>query len=179
MSEIIETTRRWVQAVVVGLNLCPFARAPLQQGLVQFIESTAIDEESLLLDLRDALIQLNQTEKAQIETIVIVHPFVLADFAQYNQFLDLADALIDELDLGGVIQIASFHPNYQFAGTQETDAENYSNRSPFPMLHLLREESVSTALDAGADSEAIVQRNIDTLRGLGTEKLQALNNGLT
>jgi uncharacterized protein len=105
---------------------------------------------------------------------VLIHPHVLTDFAQYNQFLDLADSLIDELDLAGEIQIASFHPEYQFAGTQASDPENYSNRSPYPMLHLLREASVSQALEQGADSSAIVQRNIDTLRGLGIAEIKKL-----
>jgi uncharacterized protein len=174
LNSVIETTRQWIQSVVVGLNLCPFARQPLQAGLVHFIEASALDEAGLMLELRTALLELHTSDRSAIETTVLIHPHVLNDFAQYNQFLDLADALIDELDLVGEIQIASFHPGYQFAGTLIADPENYSNRSPYPMLHLLREAAISQALDQGADSSAIVQRNIDTLRGLGVAELKKL-----
>jgi uncharacterized protein len=174
LNSVIETTRQWIQSIVVGLNLCPFARQPLQAGLVHFIEAAALDEAGLMLELRSALLALHASDRSAIETTVLIHPHVLTDFAQYNQFLDLADSLIDELDLVGEIQIASFHPDYQFAGTLINDPENYSNRSPYPMLHLLREASISQALDQGADSSAIVQRNIDTLRGLGVAELKKL-----
>jgi uncharacterized protein len=174
MNLVVEETRHWIDTIVVGLNLCPFARAPLQAGTVQFIFTDATDEEGLLLSLRDALLALHAAARSSVETTVLIHPWVLADFTEYNQFLDLADALIDELDLQGEIQIASFHPNYQFAGTQANDPENYSNRSPYPMLHLLREQSISAVLDAGVDAAAITQRNIQTLQQLGVEQLTTL-----
>ncbi len=160
--------------MVIGLNLCPFAGQPLKAGLVHFVNSNAVDEESLMLALRDALLELAGAPRTLMETTVLIHPHVLTDFAQYNQFLDLADSLVDELDLAGEIQIASFHPDYQFAGTQADDPENFSNRSPYPMLHLLREASITQAIEAGADSDAIVTRNMATLRGLGLEQLKKL-----
>jgi uncharacterized protein len=174
MNSVIDTTRQWIEAVVIGLNLCPFAGQPLNAGLVHFIESEAVDEESLMLALREALLALATAPRNQIETTVLIHPHVLTDFMHYNQFLDLADSLIDELDLTGEIQIASFHPDYQFAGTAEEDPENFSNRSPYPMLHLLREASITQVIDAGADSQAIVTRNMATLRGLGLAQLKKL-----
>lgn len=168
----MEETRHWVETVVVGLNLCPFAARELRSGGLHIRVSAATTGEQLLMDLQEAL---HATEIDQsVETTLLVHPRVLQDFQDYNQFLDHADALLGEMGLEGVYQIASFHPAYQFADTAPGDARNYSNRSPYPMLHLLAEASVQRAIDTYPDCEGIPRRNQQVLEGLGTEALQAL-----
>lgn len=169
---IIESVERWLQSVVVGLNLCPFAAVPLARGAVRFVVAEGDTVESLLHCL-NAELNLLQREP-QIETTLLIHPRVLVDFMDYNQFLNLADNLLAECAYEGVFQIASFHPDYQFAGTAPDDAENYSNRSPYPMLHLLREESVERAVAAHADPENIPVRNIRQLNEVGVARLRAM-----
>jgi uncharacterized protein len=162
-------TLAWVARVVVGLNLCPFAKAPLLKGQIRCVVSEARSTQTLLGVLRDELETLAEANPAQIETSLIVHPHVLIDFAEFNDFLDEADQLLDAMDLAGVIQVASFHPQYQFAGTEEGDMGNASNRSPYPTLHLLREESVERAVDAFPEADKIYEANIRTLEALGPE----------
>ena len=170
--QIIESTRCWVSSVVVDLNLCPFARRTLVKELIQFKVTNAGTEEALLMALQDELTFL--FGNSDVETTLLIHPGVLQDFMDYNQFLDLADQLLVSMSLEGIFQIASFHPDYQFGGTQQEDPENYSNRSPYPMLHILREASVSAALESYPDPENIPEDNISRLNQLGTTHMQSL-----
>ena len=169
---IIAQTRRWIERVVVELNLCPFARRELERDGLRFAVVHVEGEDELLQALERELRHL--VHEPTIETTLLIHPAALLDFRDYNQFLDRCDQQLRELDLEGVLQIASFHPQYQFAGTQPDAAENYSNRSPYPMLHLLREESLSRAVDAHPNAEAIPAQNIATLERLGARELQRL-----
>ncbi|MEN1942162.1 DUF1415 domain-containing protein [Luteimonas sp. MJ246] len=163
----LEDTRRWLERAVIGLNLCPFAKAVVNKGQVRMVLSEARDEAALLEELGAELLRLRDTPAADIDTTLIVHPQVLGDFLDYNDFLESADALVSELDLEGVLQVASFHPQYQFADSQPDDIANYTNRSPWPTLHLLREDSVSRAVEAFPDPDEIVERNVETLQKLG------------
>ena len=163
----IAATRRWVERAVIGLNLCPFAKAVYVKQQVRFVLSDASTPEALLEELAEELILLRDADPEQVDTTLIVHPDVLIDFLDYNDFLDNADAAVEALDLQGVIQVASFHPDYQFAGTMPDDISNYTNRSPYPTLHLLREDSIDRAVEAFPDAEVIVERNVKTLDALG------------
>jgi hypothetical protein len=167
---IKNVVRTWVEDFVVAEQLCPFARQPLASGRVRFAVSAAESEEALLAALTEELQRL--LESAEIETTLLIHPCVLNDFPNYNQFLDDADELLGRLDLEGVFQVASFHPDYQFAGTNADDAENYSNRSPYPLLHLLREENIEAAVKAHPDIDAVPERNIQHLGRIGAAELQ-------
>lgn len=169
---VIAATRHWVETVVVGLNLCPFAQRELQRDTVRFAVTAATTERALLEALADELARL-ETDPG-VETTLLIHPQVLDDFIDYNDFLDDADTLLANAGLDGIYQIASFHPRYQFADTEPDDPENYTNRSPFPLLHLLRESSVARAVDTYADVEGIPERNVDTMRGLDAVTLLAL-----
>ena len=165
----IAETRRWLERAVIGLNLCPFAKAVYVKQQVRFVLSDASTPEALLEQLAEELLLLRDTPAGEIDTTLIVHPDVLRDFLDYNDFLDNADAAVEALDLEGVLQVASFHPAYQFAGTAPDDIGNYSNRSPYPTLHLLREDSVSRAVEAFPEADSIVDRNLETLDRLGLE----------
>lgn len=171
-SEMIAATRRWVEQVVVGFNLCPFAKRELVKDRVRFVVSHSVHEEALLAELEREIELMNAD--SSIETTLLIHPQVLQDFFRYNDFLQHADDLLLKLDLEGVYQIASFHPDYQFGGTRPADAENYTNRSPYPMLHLLREDSLSRAIDSYPDVDLIPDRNIDCMNQQGAEKMNAL-----
>ena len=173
----IADTRRWLERAVIGLNLCPFAKAVVAKDQVRFVLSDATQPAQLLETLGEELVRLRDTDPAELDTTLIVHPQVLADFLDYNDFLDEADALVVELDLEGVLQVASFHPRYQFAGTDEDAVENFTNRSPWPTLHLLREDSVSRAVAAYPDPDVIVERNVETLQKLGAEGWRKLLDG--
>ncbi|WP_418317568.1 DUF1415 domain-containing protein [Piscinibacter sakaiensis] len=165
--QVIEATQQWLDKAVIGLNLCPFAGAVRRSGSIRFVCSGAGDEADLLAELQAELQLLAKADPADIETTLLIHPGVLADFFDYNDFLGIADACIESLGLDGEIQIASFHPDYRFDGSEPDDIDNYSNRSPYPMLHLLREASVERALRGVADPDEIYRRNIKTLRRLG------------
>lgn len=173
----IEATRRWVERAVVGLNLCPFARAPFVQETIRYAVSHARDADTLLDDLCSELQSLAAADPADCETTLLIHPQVFGDFLDFNDFLDVADAAVETLRLDGVLQVASFHPHYQFAGSAPDDIGNLSNRSPYPTLHLLREASVERAMEAMSDTDAIYRRNIDSLHRLGLAGWQALWNG--
>lgn len=173
----VDATKHWVERAVVGLNLCPFARAPFIQGRIRYAVSHARDTDALLDDLCGELQSLAAADAAECETTLLIHPHVLGDFLDYNDFLDVADAAVETLRLDGVLQVASFHPQYQFADTAAEDVENASNRSPFPTLHLLREASVERAAEAMSDPDEIYRRNIDTLRRLGREGWEKLGVG--
>jgi len=162
----IEQTQAWLDRAVIGLNLCPFAKAVQARGQIRWVLSTATTPEALLQDLVHELQILAAADPEAVDTTLIVHPQVLTDFLDYNDFLDVADAALEELGLDGTLQIASFHPHYQFAGTEPDDAGNLSNRSPYPTLHLLREASVERAVSAFPEAESIYERNIETLRSL-------------
>ncbi|QBB72071.1 DUF1415 domain-containing protein [Pseudolysobacter antarcticus] len=171
---VVAVTQRWLQRIVIGLNLCPFARAVHARNQIRYIVSSADSPDLLLADLSSALRELQASDSDQIDTVLLIHPHVLQDFFDYNQFLEQTDAALDELDLQGEIQIASFHPLYQFADTAPDDIENCTNRSPYPMLHLLRERSVERAVAAYPDTAKIFECNIETLRSLGHAGWQRL-----
>ena len=156
----------------MDLNLCPFAKRELARNRVRFVVTQATNEEQLLIALETELELLNGD--AEIETTLLIHPGVLQDFYDYNQFLNFSDSLLAVMGLEGVYQVASFHPDYQFGGTEPDDAENYTNRSPCPMLHLIREESLERAIDEYPDVDEIPARNVQLVNSLGTEKLQVL-----
>lgn len=171
---VIEATRRWLETVVIGLNLCPFAAVPWRQGRIRFRVSEANSEQQLALDLAEELIALQAADPADCETSLLIHPRVLGDFLDYNDFLDIADRLLEELELDGTLQIASFHPDYRFADSAPDDPANCTNRSPYPMLHLLREASIEAATARLPDPESIFERNIKTLQELGMDGWKAL-----
>ncbi len=167
--QIIALTRSWVEQVVIGLNLCPFAKTVHIKNQITYTLSYARDEIALAADLKNALMGLTDTSAEIVDTALLIHPWALVDFFDYNNFLDIADEILDDLDLTGVLQIASFHPDYQFAGTVADDVTNCTNRSPFPMLHLLRESSLDKAIAALPDANLIVERNLETMTNLGHE----------
>ena len=162
-------TRRWLERAVIGLNLCPFAKAVHAKGQVRYVLSDADTPADLLAQLGEELVLLRDTPADLIDTTLLVHPQVLTDFMDYNDFLDDADALVEELGLEGVLQVASFHPQYQFADTLPDDAQNLTNRSPYPTLHLLREDSVARAVAAYPEPDSIIERNIATVTELGLQ----------
>jgi uncharacterized protein len=165
----IEQTQAWLEKAVIGLNLCPFAKAVHTKNQIRWVCSAAQTPEDLLRELTHEMQVLASADPAAIDTTLLIHPQVLNDFLDYNDFLELADAALEELELDGVLQIAGFHPQFQFEGTQADDISNYSNRSPFPTLHLLREDSVEKAVAAFAQAEAIFEKNIETLENLGLD----------
>lgn len=171
---VIARTRCWIERVVVALNLCPFARKPFIDEKVRYVVSEAEQTAVLLEDLHKELEFLRKTGAEEVETTVLILPYVLRDFLDYNDFLGLVEILIDEEGYEGEFQVASFHPDYQFGGTQTDDAENYTNRSPYPVLHLIREASVEKAVAAYPHPEAIPERNIHTMEKLGPEKMRAI-----
>jgi len=165
----IAETRAWVRRAVIGLNLCPFARAVDVKDQIRYVFSDATDAETLLATLVVELQRLADTDPEVVDTTMVIHPRVFADFEDFNDFLELADAAVEDLDLDGVLQVASFHPQFQFADTGPDDITNATNRSPYPTLHLLREESVDRAVAAFPEAEAIFERNMDTLEKLGPQ----------
>ena len=166
---VIAQTRAWVDRAVIGLNLCPFAKAPQIKGLVRYVVSHATDPAALLADLIAELERLAESPAEKLETTLLIHPQVLTDFADYNDFIEVAEDTVAELDLEGVLQVASFHPQYQFADTASDDVGNATNRSPFPTLHLIREDSIDRAVQAFPEADLIYQTNIATLERLGAE----------
>jgi len=171
-SEVVNATRKWVEDVVVGYNLCPFAKRELVKDRVRFVVTEAKTEDELVQALH-AELQLLE-DQPDVETTLLIHPGVLQNFYAYNEFLDTADALLEYLELEGIYQIASFHPDYQFADTEADAAENYTNRSPYPMLHILREASLESAIDSYPDVDGIPDRNIELMNREGADKLQSL-----
>ena len=165
--EIVVATRRWLERAVIGLNLCPFAKAVHVKRQIRYAVTAAANADTLLAELEHELDMLRQTDAAQIDTTLLIHPQVMTDFIDYHFFLGEADALLGRMELDGVIQIASFHPHYQFADSHSDDIANYTNRSPWPTLHLLREASIDRAVAAFPDAREIYEHNIETLRRLG------------
>ena len=166
--------RRWLERAVIGLNLCPFAKAVYAKDQVRIVVSDATTERALLEQLGEEMALLRDTPAEEIDTALLVHPQVLGDFLDYNDFLDDADALVEAMALDGVLQVASFHPDYQFAGTEPDDAENLTNRAPYPILHLLREDSVDRAVAAYPEPDSIIERNVATMCELGSEGFRKL-----
>ncbi|WP_133651178.1 DUF1415 domain-containing protein [Paraburkholderia flava] len=164
---ILSETRHWLTRAVIGLNLCPFAKAVHVKQQIRYAISEATDMEGVLTDLEAELRALVDADPATIDTTLLIVPHALADFADYNDCLFFADRLLKQLRLEGELQIASFHPQYQFEGNEPDDIENYTNRAPWPILHLLREASIERAVDAFPDAADIYERNIETLRRLG------------
>lgn len=165
----VDAVRRWIEEVVVGLELCPFAARPLHAGRVRFAQCTAADPDAVVGALDAELTRLDADPA--IDTTVLVLTEALPDFDDYNDFLDIADALLEARGLVGTIQIASFHPDYRFADVAADDASHYSNRSPLPLLHLLREDDVGRAVAAHDDPDGIPERNVARLRALGARAL--------
>ncbi|HVE40812.1 MAG TPA: DUF1415 domain-containing protein [Planctomycetota bacterium] len=164
--QAVEATRTWLEKDVIGLNLCPFAQAVHVAGRIRYVVSDAETAKALRGDLLEELLFLKAADPEQVDTTLLIHPRVLNDFYEFNDFLDIADDVLKDLGLRGDIQIASFHPHYQFAETEPDDVSNRTNRSPYPTLHLLREASVEKALENYPDADEIPQRNIETMRRL-------------
>jgi len=172
-STLAETSvRSWLSNFVVHFNLCPFAQRELQHDSIRFTVCMADNEHELLAALDSEILRLDSDP--EIETTLLIHPKTLLDFADFNEFLGIAEQHLFELGKEGVYQIASFHPLYQFAGTDIDDAENFTNRAPHPVLHLLREASLSNAIDSYPDTALIPERNIELMEKLGNEKLVQL-----
>ena len=175
--QIIAATERWLERAVIGLNLCPFAKAVHVKKQIRYVVSNATTPEQLLETLMDELQRLSDTAPEQIDTTLLIHPWVLTDFLDYNEFLDVADAAVDDMLLDGELQVASFHPDYQFADTDINDIGNFTNRAPYPILHLLREESIERAVEAFPEASEIFDKNIATMEALGHEGWDKLDVG--
>lgn len=171
---MIARFRCWIERVVIGLNLCPFARKPYEGDRVRYVVSDAGEPELLLADLERELEQLREADAGKTETILLIHPHVLQDFLNYNEFLGVVEDFLGQGGYGGEFQVASFHPDYRFAGTEPDAAENYTNRSPYPALHILREAGIEQALAGFADPDQIPERNIRTMEKLGAEQMRAI-----
>lgn len=167
--EVEAAMRRWLERAVIGLNLCPFAKAVYTRDQVRIVVSDADNIDDLREELGEEMLRLRDTPVDEIDTTMLVLPHVLGDFLDYNDFLDEADGLLEALELDGVLQVASFHPDYQFAGTEFDDAGNNTNRAPYPVLHLLREDSIDRAVAAYPEPDAIIDRNIRTMETLGND----------
>ena len=165
--QVLEQTRHWLEKAVIGLNLCPFAKAVYVKNQVRLVVSHARHADDLLEELDRELDLLVATPVEEIETTLLIHPTLFENFLDFNDFLEIAEGVVDEHELEGVVQLASFHPQFQFDGTEPDDISNYTNRAPFAMLHLLREESVEKAVEAFPQAEAIYAQNIATLEKLG------------
>ena len=176
---VIAATRVWLERAVIGLNLCPFANAVLRKNQIRFAVSHATATEALSETLRYELRLLHDTDPSSTDTTLLIHPHVLQDFHDYNAFLPKADRLIKREGLRGVVQIAGFHPLFAFANTPTEAIENYTNRSPYPLLHLLREDSIARAVAAVDDPDAIYEANIRRLQMLGAAGWNALDVGTT
>ena len=168
-SPALTQTRAWVEHAVIGLNLCPFAKAPQVKGLVRYVQSEASDPAGLLTDLMNELQRLAKAPAERLETTLLVHPQVFTDFADFNDFIGVAEDTVADLGLEGVIQVASFHPDYRFEGTTADDITNATNRSPYPTLHLIREDSIDRAVAAFPEAETIYEANMATMERLGPQ----------
>ena len=172
--QVLAATRHWLEKAVIGLNLCPFAKAVYVKNQVRLVVSKARHADDLLEELDRELDLLVATPADEIDTTMLIHPTLFDDFLDFNDFLEVAEGVVDEHGLDGVIQLASFHPQFQFDGTEPDDISNYTNRAPFAVLHLLREESVERAVEAFPQADAIFDANIATLEKLGHSGWKAL-----
>ncbi|WP_315124387.1 DUF1415 domain-containing protein [Comamonas antarctica] len=167
--QVIEDTRRWLEKAVIGLNLCPFAKAVHVKDQIHYVVSEATDARGVAEQLQEELEALAEISPEKRDTTLLIVPHALQDFLDFNDFLELADELVEAMDLGGILQVASFHPQFQFEGTEVDDVTNCTNRSPYPILHLLREDSIDKAVEAFPEAEAIYEHNMRTLEKLGIE----------
>lgn len=174
-TEVIALTRKWLERAVIGLNLCPFAKGVHVKGQIRYVVSAARTDEALLDDLERELQFLTAADAADVDTTLLIAPDVLSDFADFARFLDLVEVVLRTHGLTGILQVASFHPHYVFAETAPDDVANFTNRAPYPILHLLREASLSKATAAFPDAADIYERNIETLNKLGLEGWRALD----
>ncbi|ADX44898.1 protein of unknown function DUF1415 [Paracidovorax avenae ATCC 19860] len=174
---VIDDMVRWLERAVIGLNLCPFAKSVHVKGQIHYVVSEAEDARALIEDLQRELEALAEASPEQRDTTLLMAPRCMEDFLDFNDFLGLADDLVEAMDLGGILQVASFHPRFQFAGTEVDDVGNATNRAPYPTLHLLREESIDRAVEAFPEAEAIFERNIEVLEELGADGWAALDVG--
>ncbi|HAL40685.1 MAG TPA: DUF1415 domain-containing protein [Polaromonas sp.] len=172
--DVLKQTRQWLEKAVISLNLCPFAKAVYVKNQVRLVVSHARHADDLLDELDRELDLLVATHAEQIDTTLLIHPTLFDDFLDFNDFLEIAEGVVNEHGLEGVLQVASFHPKFQFDGTEPDDISNYTNRAPFAILHLLREESIQRAVEAFPEAEAIFEENIKTLEKLGHEGWKAL-----
>ena len=174
---VIADTVRWLERAVIGLNLCPFAKGVHTKGQIHYVVSEATDARGLLEDLQRELEALAEISPAKRDTTLLMAPQCLEDFLDFNDFLELVDELVEAMDLGGILQVASFHPRFQFDGTAEDDVTNATNRAPYPTLHLLREDSIDQAVEAFPEAETIYERNMQVLGELGAQGWAALDVG--
>ncbi|GJM34621.1 MAG: hypothetical protein DHS20C18_36220 [Saprospiraceae bacterium] len=174
MEVYIEKTKKWIEQFVIGLNLCPFASVPFQQDKIRYVVNLSKNPDDLIRCFLEEMQFLDDKPSKEVETTLIIFPNQLNDFLAYLDFLTEAEEILEEVGLEGILQIASFHPEYQFANTAKEDAENYTNRSPYPMLHLLREASVEQALRHYPEPENIPIENILRLKELGVEGIKKL-----
>lgn len=172
--KVVEEIQQWLRSVVLGLNLCPFAKLPYEAGRVRFEVCQSAELEVVLEQLQRWLRYMDKTPEADCETLLVITPNALADFIDYNQFLDVVDYLLEENGWEGVYQIATFHPDYQFAETDFDDVTNYTNRAPYPIFHILRDSSVSRVVQSEEHIEQVIARNQKTLRDLSSEQFKAL-----
>ena len=175
--QVVAAMRHWLERAVIGLNLCPFAKGVHSKGQVRYVVSDARDDDTLLADLERELQALLAAAPAEVDTTLLIHPYMLDAFEDFTRFLDLVDVVLRMQRLQGVLQVASFHPDYVFADSDPDDITNYTNRSPFPTLHLLREASIDRAVAAFPDAAAIYERNMQTLSELGHDGWRALGVG--
>ena len=172
--QVLQQTRHWLEKAVIGLNLCPFAKAVYVKNQVRLVVSHARHADDLLEELDRELALLVASPAEEIETTLLIHPTLFEDFLDFNDFMEIAEGVVDEHELEGVIQLASFHPKFQFDGTELDDIGNYTNRAPFAMLHLLREESIDRAVQDFPEAQTIFEENIKTLEKLGHSGWRAL-----
>jgi uncharacterized protein len=180
---VVLDTKRWLERAVIGLNLCPFAKAVHVKGLIRYAVSEATTAPELLVDLKNELNSLANMAVDGVsiayDTTLLIAPYYLQDFLDFNDFLGKADKLLTKMKLEGTLQLANFHPQYQFAGTEPDDITNFTNRAPYPTLHLLRESSIDQAVEAFPEAEAIFEVNMATMKRLGVEGWSALEVGKT
>ena len=166
---VIADTVRWLEKAVIGLNLCPFAKSVHVKGQIHYVVSQATDAEGVVMDLHRELEALAEISPDKRDTTLLILPQALQEFLDFNDFLEVADAMVEELELGGILQVASFHPRFQFEGTDVDDVTNCTNRAPYPTLHLLREDSIDKAVEAFPEAETIYERNMEVLEQMDIE----------
>jgi hypothetical protein len=171
---VMEETQHWLHKAVIGLNLCPFAKAVVAKQQVRYVVCMDSEPEKVLSVLQEELHRLVDTDAAVLDTTLLIAPNLLPDFLDFNEFLFDCDSVLVSMELEGVLQIADFHPRYQFAGTHPDDISNFTNRAPYPTLHLLREESIDKAVAAFPDASLIYERNMQVMEALGTEGWERL-----
>ena len=179
LETVISQTKSWVEQFVIGLNLCPFAKVPFQKDLIQYSVFEGENMNSLINSFAVELDCLINMPVSTIETSILIVPNMLSDFEEYLDVLEELNVILEETELTGIIQIASFHLDYQFADSDFEDVENFTNRSPFPMFHFLREESVEKAVENYPNPESIPERNMEILRNLGIDKVQNMLSNIS